>query len=242
MYVEPDFDWYAKIASATKRWGLYIDDGIIDLLVKGLRSSPIAKGRIWSLDLTSDSLSFSQVITQIREFFELDSLLVMFHANVSFDDEVILQQLIAPGSGLRRLVYVNNFDTLNFISHRMFQPSSLQVLDLYVGHEDIVLPHELLPHKNTNLEVLKISSNLLRPLAALIVNITSMIYLEINSYSNESTETKGPLDSDLPVLTNIVQSHRTLEELHVGKIIYQNDSTDSSTNLLQLIEAAGKVN
>ena len=137
-------------------------------------------------------------------------------------------------------MYVNNFGhTLNFISHRMFQPSSLQVLDLYVGHEDIVLPHELLPHKNTNLEVLKISSNLLRPLAALIVNITSMIYLEINSYSNESTETKGPLDSDLPVLTNIVQSHRTLEELHVGKIIYQNDSTDSSTNLLQLIEAAG---
>ena len=244
VYVEPEvgFDWYATgycISHFDKRWGLYIDDGIIDLLVKGLRSSPIAKGRIWSLDLTSDSLSFSQVITQIREFFELDSLLVMFHANVSFDDEVILQQLIAPGSGLRRLVYVNNFDTLNFISHRMFQPSSLQVLDLYVGHEDIVLPHELLPHKNTNLEVLKISSNLLRPLAALIVNITSMIYLEINSYSNESTETKGPLDSDLPVLTNIVQSHRTLEELHVGKIIYQNDSTDSSTNLLQLIEAAG---
>ena len=52
-------------------------------------------------------------------------------------------------------------------------------------------------------------------------------------------ETSGPLDSDLPVLTNIVQSHRTLEELHVGKIIYENDSTDPSTNLLQLIEAAG---
>ena len=102
----------------------------------------------------------------------------------------------------------------------MFQPSSLQVLDLYVRGEDIVFHHELLPHKNTNLEVLKISPNLLRPLAALIVNITSLIYLEINSGSKDYPETIGPQDSDLPVLTNIVQSHHTLEELHVGKIKY----------------------
>ena len=61
------------------------------------------------------------------------------------------------------------------------------------------------------------------------MNITLLTYLEI-SY---------PLDSDLPVLTNIVQSHRTLEELDIGLISAQLSSIDPSTNLLQLIEAAG---
>ena len=53
--------------------------------------------------------------------------------------------------------------------------------------------------------------------------------------------TQKPLvdKTDLPVLTNIVQSHHTLEELHVGKIKYHYTSTDPSTDLLQLIEAAG---
>ena len=248
VYIQPwvGFDLYVTgycISHFDEGWGLGIDDSSeIDLLVKGVRSSPVVKGMIWHLDLGLESFSFSQIITQIREFCGLDCLKILLEDLyvVSDDDEVILQQLIAPWSALRRLEYIGGDgtnDKLNFIS-LMFQPSSLQVLDLDVGHEDIVF-HELLPHKNTNLKVLKISSNFLRPLAALIVNITSLIYLEINNDTKDYPETSGPLDSDLPVLTNIVQSHRTLEELHVGKIIYENDSTDPSTNLLQLIEAAG---
>ena len=60
-------------------------------------------------------------------------------------------------------------------------------------------------------------------LATLIITITSLTYLAINDL----------LDSDLPVLTNIVQSHHILEVLH----IYEINCIDS-TNLLQLIEAA----
>ena len=44
-------------------------------------------------------------------------------------------------------------------------------------------------YENTNLKKLTISNNFLRPLAALIVNITLLTYLEITD----------PLDSDLPV-------------------------------------------
>ena len=247
------FDWYTTgycINQFDERWGLSICDysynmGMegIDLLVKGLRSSPIAKGRIWFLNL-SLSLSFSQVITQLKEFCELRCLTILCDDVVSFDDEVILQQLIAPGSGLRRLVcngdlHANtsvtkgNSDT--FIS-LLFQPSSLQDLSLTVGYQfkEIIL-HELLPHENTNLKKLTISRNFLHPLAALIVNITSLTYLEIN---NKQYPTSGLEDSDLPVLTNIVQSHHTLEVLEIREIIYCT-STYTSTNLLQLIEAAG---
>ena len=90
--------------------------------------------------------------------------------------------------------------------------------------DDTINETLLLPHGNTNLKKLTISRNLLHPLAALIVNITSLTYLEIYD----------PLDSDLPVLTNIVQSHHTLEVLQIREI---KNFTDS-TNLLQLIEAA----
>ena len=62
---------------------------------------------------------------------------------------------------------------------------------------------ELLPHSNTNLKKLIISRDFIHLLAALIPNIVSLTYLEI----------LYPLDSDLPVLTNIVQSHHTLEVL-----------------------------
>ena len=98
----------------------------------------------------------------------------------------------------------------------------MQKLELFP--DDTILGTELLPHGNTNLKELSISRNLLHSLAALIVNITSLTYLMI----------LDPLDSTLPVLTNIVQSHRTLEVLFISKI---NDYTNF-TNLLQLIEAA----
>ena len=60
----------------------------------------------------------------------------------------------------------------------------------------------------------------------MIPNIVSLTYLGICN----------PLDSDLPVLTNIVQSHRTLKVLDIGPI---EDCDALPTNMLQLIEAAG---
>ena len=236
---EVGFDWYETgycISHFDERWGLDIRDlnmGMdgIDLLVKGLRSSPIAKGRIRflvSLEL------FSQVITPLREFCELRQFIFF---NFYDEEEVILQQLIATGSGLRRLEYHGVItDTLFPL---LFHPSSLQELTLggqkscdllYSGFiPEIVRHRELLPHKNTNLKKLTISVYLLHPLAALIVNITSLTYLEISSALLDS--------SDLLVLRDIVQSHRTLEVLQIAVI--RITSTDPSINLLRLFEAAG---
>ena len=254
LYIETfvKFDWYATgycISHFDEEWGLFIGDEVeneeLDLLVMGLRSSLAAKGKIRSLVLSIESLSLSEVMTLLGEFCDLHDLdLLLCDDVVSHNDEVVLQQLIAPGSGLRSLRYTGRYYVINptcpkgnsekFVS-LMFHPSSLQVLELIAGDEYTGLPHELLPHENTNLLKLKISSNLLRPHAALIINMTSLVYLEINNVLSEDASI-GPLDSDLPVLTNIVQSHHTLEVLRIGVI---QSRTTSSTNLLQLIITAG---
>ena len=230
------FDWYATgycIRHFDERWGLRIDDGMgmegVNLLLKGLRSYPIAKKRIRYLCFALRSLFFSQVFAPLIEFCELGRLvIIIIHDYYDHDDEVILKQLIAPGSGLRRLEYNNIILHTNTLIPLLFQPSSLQELKLDLGLQDIMLHDELLLHENTNLKELTISRNLLRPLAALIMNITSLKYLKISV---------GPLDSDLPVLTNIVQSHHTLEVLQIGRIHYNSD--ENETELLQLIKAAG---
>ena len=225
--VEPvvGFDWYATgycISHFDEKWGLRIDDDKlrmegIDLFIMGLMSFS-TKGRIRYLTLSLVSLPFARVITSLREFCELHHLIIIIDA-FDHDDEVILQQLIAPGSGLRRLDYSGVLHT-NTLIPILFHPSSLQELRLEVDIPPKIY-HELLPHENTNLKKLTIKPNLLHPLAALIVNITSLTYLRI----------RFPLDrSDLPVLTNIVQSYRTLEVLEI---------TAPSTNLLQLIKVAG---
>ena len=221
------FDWYATgycISHFDERWGLVMDnvsEENIDLLMKGLRSShsSIAKGRILSLDITGSSLS---VISTLREFSRLRRLRLL-RVNIDHDDLVILQQLIAPGSELEFLCIDNiNSQISSLLISTLFQPSSLQELDLFTY--ETINETQLLPHGNTNLKKLGIYGNSLYPLAALIMNITSLTYLGI-SYLR---------DSDLPVLTNIVQSHHTLEVLDIGAI---QNCTDS-TNLLQLIEAA----
>ena len=112
-------------------------------------------------------------------------------------------------------------------------PSSLQEMNLCIVNNDakIVIPRELLPHKNTNLKKLTIHRNLLRPLAAFIENITSLTYLEITNL----------LDCLLPALTNIVQSNNnTLEVLNIGAITDCYAPTKPSANLLKLIKAASK--
>ena len=227
------FDWYATeycISHFDERWGLRIDDDMgmegVNLLVKGLRSSPIAKKRIRFLYLSLSSLFFSQVFAPLKEFCVLDHLVIFIHHDYyDHDDEVILKQLIAPGSGLRRLDYHNvNTSELRTLIRLLFQPSSLQELTLNLDLQDIVLHDELLPHENTNLKELTISRDLLHQLAAL--NITTLTYLWIIFFLQ---------DGDLPVLTNIVRSHHTLEELCIGFISCDNYETE----LLQLIEAAG---
>ena len=104
------FDWYATgycISHFDEQWGLSmypfnVNDEGIDLFLKGLRSSPIAKWRIRYFYLIQ--LSFSQTFLPLREFCQLHSL-ELISVSIDHDDEVIIQQLIAPGSGLRRLDY-----------------------------------------------------------------------------------------------------------------------------------------
>ena len=234
IFVEPvvGYDWYATgycISHFDERWGLVIDDknmGMdrVDLLVKGLKFSK----RCHYLMLSLHSLSFSQFMSPLRKIFEIHCL-TMFNFHDCFtnhDDEVILQQLIAPGSVLRRLEYHTVELHTNTLIPLLFQPSSLEELTVYIGlPQEIILDQQLFPQEDTNLKKLTISYNLLHPLAAMIVRITSLTYLEISSCIGES---------DLPVLTNIVQSHQSLEELQALWI-----QRYGNIDLLPLIEAAG---
>ena len=196
------FDWYATgycMSHFNRKWSLAIKSSVvkenISLLLKGL--------------VVSGSLSV-----------ELDRLLL--GASIDHDDEVILQQLIAPRIELGYLTYTGNC-TNTFIL-LLFQHPSIQILKLFIYTLDNNAELQL-PHSNTSLLKLTIFSNLLRPLAGLIMNSTSLNCLGI---------TKPIQDSDLPVLTNIVQSHRSLKELRITNTA----GDDASDNMLQLIETA----
>ena len=225
------YDWYATgycISHFDERWGLSIVDrkmGIegVNLLVKGLESSHVAIGRIRFLYLSLSSLTFKEVMTLLRNYYELNHLIISSFYNKNFygqDAEVILKELIAPESGLRKLEYHHSMLHSNTLIPLFFQPSSVQELTLDAGVQevslekldqegsDLYLAVNLLPYENRNVKKLTITHNLLQPLAALIVNITTLTYLIINQ----------PRVSNISVLTNIVQSHHTLEVLKVGKI------------------------
>ena len=247
------YDWYTTgycISRFRERWGIGIDmHGMekFDLLMKGLTTSRTPNGKIRFLSL--EDISFGQMFTQLRMFCQLDSLAL--YLSIDHDEEIILQQLIAPGNGLKSLEYStfswfngdHTHDYTSTLIPHLFKQSSLLKLSLDIGYdfEDPMLTKwDILPHENTNLLELTISTNLLCPLAALIVNITSLTYLKIATIL---------LCSDVLVLTNIVQSHHTLKVLDIGEIYeYEYISSDSSSNsdipttmdpLLQLIEAAG---
>ena len=236
IQVEPvtGFDWYATgycIGHFDERWQLdmreyNVNDEGIDLLLKGLRSSSNATRKIRYLFL--QALSLSKTFGALNEFIELLSL-ELFYISLDNDDEVVLQQLISPESGLRKLIYVPVLQTHSRkLIPLVFQQSSLDELTLDVRVDNMIT--ELLPLSNTNLKKLVISRNLLHSLAALIPNITSLTYLQI----------LDPLTNDLLVLTNIVQSHHTLEVLFIGEVTHCSASNDTSTsNIIQLIEATG---
>ena len=237
LAVSPDvgFDWYAAgycINRFDERWRLDVvdtaTDAGLDLLVKGLKSSSVVKGRIQALQIVN-YLSFSQVITLLRVFCDLWRL-ELLNVDIHEDDEAILRQLIAPESRLSLLVYYSSFNesyTNTFIP-LLLQKSSVRELKLVISYGDIIMKTELLPQENVNLEKLSISHNLLHQLAALIQKFTSLTYLAISE----------PQDNDLPVLTNLVQSHETLEILELDRIRDHDKLKDASTNMLQLIETA----
>ena len=228
--IEPEvgFDWYATgycISHFDRRWKLVIRNEFfgeeeIDLLVKGLRSAPIAKGRIHYLSIWC--LAMEHLFLSLREFFQLCKL-QLFGVNIGHEDLVILRQLIAPGSTLKKLKFSYGQQFIPFL----FEQSSLLSLNQsplpYVN-----ISTEFLPHMNTNLKKLSISRNVLHSLYAadFIGNITSLTCLKIDDV----------LDSDLPVLANIVQSHRTLEVLNVVNRL-DSDTVRVPTNMVKLIEA-----
>ena len=233
--IEPKvgFDWYATgycINYFDERWylsmhELNMNDEVMDLFLKGLRYSPAATGRIRYLYL--QGLPFAQTFLPLREFCQLHSLELPLYVSIDHDDEVILRQLIAPGSELKKLECQQSRSSTDIIP-LLLQQSSLQELTLHLCDDNIAT--KLVPgHSNTNLKKLAISHNP-RSLAALIPSFVSLTYLIIFH----------PLDNDLPVLTNIVQSHNALEVLEIGEMEDSDGSTDSSTNMLQLIEAASE--
>ena len=105
--------------------------------------------------------------------------------------------------------------------------SASNLKKLTISGHDIT---KLLPHNIKNVKKLTIPSGCFQLLAALLPYATSLTYLEITGYVS---------DSDLPVLTNIVQSHPTLEVL----VLHALEATCiySSTELVQLIASANNL-
>ena len=236
IIVEPlvGADWYATgycISHFNERWGLVLKDATyvnIDVLVMGLRSTSVAKGNIQVMEMISSSFSLSQIFSQLRRFCQLRSVKLQ-DCSCSDNDVALLQQLIVPGSGLRRLVYKNmdvNTMCADTLVPTLLAQSSLE--ELTIDTFFVSIKTDLLPLNNTNLKVLVISDSLLRSLAVLLPNITSLAYLRITSIPN----------SDLPVLTEVVRSHATLQVLEIGGS-YQYNEPAYTPSLLQLVKTAG---
>ena len=175
-----------------------------------------------------NGISFSQVFTQLEHFCQLFALDIVYYE----DDDDILQKLIASGSGLQRVEFSGIINSC--LLQAMFGKSTLEELVIQVKGTNGDLPF-LSGDKNTNLKMLTISGYLIKNLAALLPNITSLTYLRINYRVN---------DNDLLVLIDLVQSHTTLEELELSihdydeYSKYDKDGYEILTNLPKLIEAA----
>ena len=210
--VEPvvGLDWYATgycISHFNHKWslkiqGVFLKKENINLLIKGLKSS-----------MASGPLSV-----------QIDTVVLLGIVFDDDDEEVILQQLIGMIQ-LRRLVYDGLKCTNTFLS-LLFQHPSIQSLELHLFRLDNDTELQL-PHCNTSLVNLTTYSFDLCQLAKLILDCTSLNYLEITEISYESA---------LPVLINIVQSHPSLEILKIGDKIECDYGL--SPNLLDLVEAA----
>ena len=236
------FDWYVTgycVSHFDLRWGLEIylttKEKAIDLLVKGLKSAPIAKGRIYDIIVHDSELSLFQIFHELKEFCQLQSLVLWFIPCHDEDSMAVLRQLIAPESGLRKLNYLNHPVPIEgYISSLiplLLDKSSLEELVINYGTYERI---EHLPRRNTNLKKLFLSTQLIRSLEALLPNITSLTCLKITGCSGEI---------ELNVLTKTVQSLPTLQILELQYVGYYSNCDGGplyvSNSLLQLIEAAG---
>ena len=239
---EVGIDWYAMgycISHFDERWGLYttsLRKENIDLLEKGLKSSPTVPGRLRYLSMSKPDVSLSLVITSLGEFCQLECL-ELFYVNIDEDDEEALKHLIATKSGLKSLTHrtVNGRAQASSFIPMLLEDSSLEELVMRTGSE-VILDTELLPHANTNLKKLTISCELVQPLAALLSNM-SLTDLMVGTLVYES---------DLPILKSLVESHSTLQVLELGKIVHYASTPkptytslkSASPDLHQLVEVA----
>ena len=251
ILVEPvvDCDWYVTgycIRHFDLKWGLricpVIEENAIDLLVQGMRSSPVTVGSIQGMNISCNmhmptSLSISQIFDKLKEFCRLKSLELSISSDPTVDEELqrlklgissnptedndalVMQQLIEPGSSLKSLVFQGSS---TFIPILLAQ-SSLEELTIKSGY--YISPY-LPPQKNTNLKKLVLTCGL-SPLARLLPNCTSLTCLIINKRLHEY---------DLPVLTELIQSHPTLEVLGIES--YYPYDKSSTAYLLQLVKIA----
>ena len=128
-----DYDWYVTgycISSHFDlKWGLsihkVIEEDTIDLLVQGIRYSPVAIGSIREMKTSVTDLSISQNFNKLKEFCQLESLELGIYSFSIEEDELlqlrlewnisscptekdnaqVMQQLIEPGSSLRSLAF-----------------------------------------------------------------------------------------------------------------------------------------
>ena len=243
IVVEPEvgIDWYAMgycISHFDERWGLHatsLRKENIDLLEEGLMSPP--KGTLKYLHISKSDVAVSQVLTSLVGFCQLECLELLY-VNINEEDEKVLKKLIASKSGPKRLTYRTGNEHMHTRSliPMLLDDSSLEELVVRTGSEVNMLS-KILPHTNSNLKKLTISCELVKPLAALLHKTSLMTHLVIDSQVYES---------DLPVLTSLVESHSTLQVLKLGKIVRYaltpkptyTSSTSASRNLRQLVKVA----
>ena len=107
----------------------------IFLLVKGLSSFIFRKRNNYTLSISNSP--FSQVVTQIMKFCQLQSL-ILFRVDIDHDDEVIFSSY----STREWTDEISSTKYLSLISLLVFQPSSLSCLTLFI--EDDINPESTL--------------------------------------------------------------------------------------------------
>ena len=152
-----------------------------------------------------------------------DALELGTSSNATEDDALVMRQLIEPGSSLKSLVF-RGFP-IHIIPILLGQSS----LDELTIHSNYYRNFDLLPQQNTNLKKLVLTCDLF-PLAILLPNYTSLTCLIIN---------KEVREDELPVLTDLIRSHPTLEVLGIESYYtYYGMSGTADLSLLQLVETA----
>ena len=247
IVVEPEvgIDWYAMgycISHFDERWGLHatcLRKENIDLLEKGLKSPHLTSvsARLKYLHISKSEVSVSAVITSLGKFCQFEHL-TLFYVKVNEKDEEALKKLIAAENGPKSLTYRtgNDYTYTRSLIPMLLDDSSLEELVVRTGSE-VNMDTELLPHSNTNLKKITISCELVQLLATLLPNTSSLAHLVVESLV---------VDSDLPILKGLIESHSTLQVLELGRIVDYASTpkpaytslTSASPNLCQLVEVA----